>query len=176
MFAGRIDPAAKGLGVLLRAMVMVDAPLDVYGDGWWLSAARSLTQRLGLSARVNFHGWASAGELAAAYRRATVVAVPSLWPEPFGIVGIEAMSNGRPVVASRVGGIEDWHGGDATGVLVPPGDVGRLAAALNGLLREPDRCRQLGAAGAARVEAKFTRTRYLQTMRDTYSRVLAGHP
>ena len=53
--------------------------------------------------------------------------MPSLWPEPFGLVGIEALAAGRPVVASATGGIGDWLEDGVGGLMVPPGDPGALA-------------------------------------------------
>jgi glycosyltransferase involved in cell wall biosynthesis len=73
-------------------------------------------------------GKLASSELNAAIDASTLVAVPSLWPEPFGLMGIEAQARGRPVVAYDVGGISEWMG-DA-GILVPREDEPALAAAM----------------------------------------------
>jgi glycosyltransferase involved in cell wall biosynthesis len=108
VFAGRIV-APKGVDVLIRAARTVDAEFVICGDGWRLDAMRKLAQRLGVLERVRFKGWLGADELAQELADASVVAIPSVWPEPFGLVGIEALAAGRPVVASSTGGITDWR-------------------------------------------------------------------
>jgi alpha-maltose-1-phosphate synthase len=85
---------------------------------------------------------------------ATVFACPSLY-EPLGIVNLEAMACGTAVVASAVGGIPEVVSDGETGLLVPPGDPGALAAALNALIGDPARAAALGRAGRARAVAEF---------------------
>lgn len=156
LYVGRVT-RHKGLGQLIRAIGSVDgATLEVSGEGWWKPAAEKLVARLGLESRVRFLGWLAPSELDAAYRRAAVVAVPSLWPEPFGMVGVEAMARGRPVVASATGGIPEWLADGETGLLTPPGDVRALASALERLLGHPDLRARMGAAGAEHVRRRFT--------------------
>ena len=82
----------------------------------------------------------------ALWRRATLGVVPSRWPEPFGLVAIEAMAAGVPLVASAVGGLTEILG-DGRGVLVPPGDHVALAEAVDELSRDPDRQREIGESG-----------------------------
>ena len=74
-------------------------------------------------------GWLDRRRLSAAYRHAAVVVMPSRWQEPFGLVGLEALTLGTPVVAWDSGGVCEWHPGDE--LLVPWGSVGELAGALN---------------------------------------------
>lgn len=156
LYVGRVT-RAKGLGPLIRAVNAVgDSTLEVCGDGWWQAAAEKLVDRLGVGNRVRFLGWLRDAELLAAYQRAAVVAVPSIWPEPFGMVGLEAMAHGRAVVASDTGGIPDWLLDGVTGMLTPPGDVGALAVALRRLLADPGLRERMGAAGAERVRKHFT--------------------
>ena len=159
LFVGRIVPE-KGLAVLLRALQTVEVELEVCGDGWDMASAQLLAERLGVAHRATFSGWLDEAALQERYRTASVVVVPSIWPEPFGMVGIEAMAQGRPVVASDTGGIRDWHEGATMGELVPPGDRASLAAALRSLVADPDRCQELGASAAAAARA-FTGDRYL---------------
>ncbi len=86
---------------------------------------------------------------------ATVFACPSLY-EPLGIVNLEAMACGTAVVGSAVGGIPEVVADGQTGLLVPPGDPGALAAALNALVADPERAAALGRAGRARAVAEFS--------------------
>jgi alpha-maltose-1-phosphate synthase len=85
---------------------------------------------------------------------AAVFAIPSVY-EPLGIVNLEAMACGTAVAGSRTGGIPEVVADGETGLLVPPGDAGQLAAALNALLRDPARARAMGQAGRKRAVAEF---------------------
>jgi glycosyltransferase involved in cell wall biosynthesis len=83
---------------------------------------------------VTFAGWVPHHALESYYARAAVCVVPSRWPEPFGMVGVEAMARGRPVVAFAVGGIPDWLDDGVTGILAPEADTAALGAAIATLL------------------------------------------
>ncbi len=85
---------------------------------------------------------------------ATVFAIPSVY-EPLGIVNLEAMACATAVVGSRTGGIPEVVADGETGLLVPPGEPGPLAAALNTLIQDPDRAAAMGQAGRKRAVAEF---------------------
>jgi glycosyltransferase involved in cell wall biosynthesis len=172
VFAGRVV-APKGVAVLIRAARAVEAEFVICGDGWRLASMRRLAQRLGVQRRVDFRGWIGARELAGELANASVVAVPSLWPEPFGLVGIEALAAGRPVVASATGGIGDWLQDGVTGLSVRPGDPGELASALEELLGDPARQHALGLAGRRLVADRFSPERHLAALTDAYRRARA---
>ncbi len=167
VFAGRIV-ATKGVGVLIEAARDVDAEFVICGDGRQLGAMRELARSIGVEERVCFKAWLSAEELADQFANASVVVVPSLWPEPFGLVGIEAMAAGRPVIASATGGIGDWLEDRVTGMLVEPGDAHALARALNELLADPDRQQAMGLAGRELVAARFSPERHLAALLESY--------
>ena len=168
VFAGRIV-APKGVAVLIRAAREVEAEVMICGDGRGLETMRRLARRLGVEERVHFTGWLEPDELAQQLADASVVAVPSVWPEPFGLVGIEGFAAGRPAVASATGGISDWLEDGISGVCVPPGDAAALARALNGLLADTDLRRQMGAAGKRAVEERFSPQRHLVTLLGAYA-------
>jgi glycosyltransferase involved in cell wall biosynthesis len=163
VFAGRIV-RPKGVGILIRAASEVDAEFVICGDGRQLEDMRSLAAELGVQERVTFRGWLDADQLAQELANAAIVVVPSLWPEPFGLVGIEALAAGRPAVASSTGGIVDWLEDGVSGLCVPPGDVGRLAQALNELLADPPRRRAMGIAGREAVAAQFSPETHLRAL------------
>ncbi len=167
VFAGRLA-SSKGTDVLLRAARDVEGEFVICGDGWQLPALERLARRLGIDHRVSFRGWLGAEELARELAEASVVAVPSLWPEPFGLVGIEAFAAGRPVVASATGGISDWLEDGLSGLLVPPGDAPALSRALDALLSDPLRQRTMGAAGRALVARRFTPASHVEALVDAY--------
>ena len=167
VFAGRVV-AAKGVGVLIRAAREVDAEFVICGDGWQLEAMRRLARRTGVLDRVTFTGWLGEDELAQQLADASLVAMPSLWPEPFGLVGIEAFSAGRPVVASDTGGIADWLEHGVSGLLVAPGDTRALSGALEQLLSDPERQRQMGAAGRESVLERYSLDAHVEALLDAY--------
>lgn len=137
VFASRLTPR-KGLRSLLGALAKIpyaERPLLVVaGEGEAEEhAARAQAARDGVA--VEWRGKLSAAELRAEIDRADAVAVPSLWPEPFGLVGIEAQARGRPAVAYEVGGISDWIRG--AGIAVRRADEAALAAAIRTVTGEP---------------------------------------
>lgn len=168
VFAGRIV-APKGVRTLVEAAREVQGEFVICGDGWQLPAMRRLARRRGLEERIRFKGWLDPDGLAQEFADASVVVVPSLWPEPFGIVGIEAFAAGRPAVASDTGGIGDWLQDGVSGILVPAGDARALAAALGALLDDPQRQAAMGAAGKATVAAKFSLEHHLAAISEAYA-------
>jgi glycosyltransferase involved in cell wall biosynthesis len=167
VFAGRIV-TPKGVTTLVHAARDLDAEFVICGDGWQLPAMRKLTKRLGLEERVRFTGWLAPDALSQELADASVVAVPSLWPEPFGLVGIEAFAAGRPAVATATGGIGDWLQDGVSGLMVPAGDAAALAAALEQLLADPERQRQMGEAGRKLVAERFSIERHLAALLEAY--------
>jgi glycosyltransferase involved in cell wall biosynthesis len=167
VFAGRIA-GPKGPGVLIQAAREVDAEFVLCGEGRQLELIQGLARRLGVHERVRFTGWLDPESLARELGEASVVAMPSRWPEPFGLVGIEALSCGRPVVASATGGILDWLQDGVNGLSVRPGDPHDLARALEQLLSDPERQRTMGAAGRNMVAARFSPERHLDGLLDAY--------
>ncbi len=135
LFAGRVVPS-KGARSLVRALASL-APaarplLSIAGDGPDLDA--TLAQAHDLEVRVRLLGRLGAAAMRDAYDAATLVAVPSLWGEPFGLVGIEAFARGRPVVAYDAGAISEWLAPSGAGRVVPLRDEGALSAAIAELL------------------------------------------
>jgi len=170
---GRLIPI-KGHDVLLRALASArDAvpglTLEVAGDGPLEGELRETVARLGLGDAVTFLGRVS--PVGPVLERAEAVVVPS-FGEGFGMVALEAMERGRPVVASAVGGLPEIVDDGRTGVLVPPGDAGALAAALAGLAGNPARTAALGEAGRARALAEFSQERCTDRVEALYEAAL----
>lgn len=158
LYAGRLSPEK---GVLELVAAANGLPLVVAGDG-------------PLRARVpQALGFLPHDELGRRYGRAAVVACPSR-REGFGVVAAEAMAHGRPVVASAVGGLLDLVVHEETGLLVPPGDVAALRAALERLLRDRDLRRRMGEAGRARARAELSWDRVLDRTLEAYEDALVS--
>lgn len=147
LFVGSLS-RSKGVDVLLRAYAgLTNAPpLVVIGHqtpDWSLlsSACRDKVFIL--------RDWPRYAVLEA-WKRCLMGLVPSVWSEPFGLVALEAMSAGRPVIASRIGGLMDIVIDGETGFLVEPGDALALQQAMNRLLADADLCNRMGQAGRRR--------------------------
>jgi glycosyltransferase involved in cell wall biosynthesis len=109
----------------------------------------------------------------AAWERALVGVAPSIWPDPLPGVVREAMSRGRPVVATAIGGNLDMVRDGETGLLVPPGDPRPLAAAIARLLDDPDLRERLGSGGRASVR-ELTDDAVAARFESLYARAIAG--
>ncbi|UNO39834.1 glycosyltransferase [Streptomyces sp. MST-110588] len=136
---------------------------------------RALARQAGVADRVRFVGGVPREEVPALLRSADVVLCPADY-EPFGIVPLEAMGCGTPVVATAVGGQLDTVADPVTGRLVPPGDPAALAAAVTGLLRDPARRSACGAAGRRRVLTRYGWDRVAAATEAVYREVLASRP
>ncbi len=136
----------KGVDLLLQALARLSADFSalIIGVGNAEQHLKELAHSLNLDGRVHFKGWIANESLPEFYSRARIVTVPCRWPEPFGMIGLEAMSHGRPVVAFDVGGISDWLEHEVTGLLIPEQDTEGLAKALTRLLEDLDACQRMG--------------------------------
>jgi glycosyltransferase involved in cell wall biosynthesis len=132
------------------------ARLAIAGTGSAEPALRTLVAELGLSDAVVLHGQLGDEALGPVLDGAWVHAVPSRWPEPFGLTATEAMMRGPAVVASEVGGLADIVLHERTGLHVPPGDIPALADALTRMLSDRDRADALGRAGRERALEHFS--------------------
>lgn len=167
LFLGRMT-RLKGGDLLIRAaarassLAGVPVPLVMAGDGPLRGAWESLARSLGVQAA--FPGWVGAEARLRLIRSTSMLAVPSVWPEPFGLVGLEAGSQGVPAVAFDVGGIGEWLADGANGRLLPgdPPRVEPLAEALAWAAAHPAelaamRPRALAAARAMSLDAHVAR-------------------
>jgi glycosyltransferase involved in cell wall biosynthesis len=143
LYVGRLTDV-KGVHYLMEALPKAAEKLarpltvTVAGDGVERRRLEALADRLGIAAR--FTGWVDTSHKQALMRDADLLAVPSLWPEPFGLVGLEAGCFGLPAIGYAVGGIPEWLISGKTGELAPgdPPTVSGLADAIVGALADPD--------------------------------------
>jgi len=176
LFVGRLV-RYKGLGVLLKALDLVpDARLEIVGTGPREEYLRGLAQELGLGDRVEFLGRLSEPELARHLAGARALVLPSLDAgETFGLVQLEAMATGKAVIASDLPtGVTEVGRAGTTGLLVPPGDVQALGAALKRLQEDPGLARDMGAAGKERYLERFTRDRMITDLRRWYRDLISS--
>ena len=172
----------KGVGTVIAALAeLPEAELVVAGgpDPGQLAAdpgyqaLRAAARRHGVADRVVFTGSVTRADMPALIRSAdAVVCVP--WYEPFGIVPLEAMACGVPVVASAVGGLADTVVDRVTGWLIPPRDPAALAGALRALLADPAQRAAMGAAGRDRVEQRYAWPRVAAQTEAVYQRLREG--
>ncbi|KZS62816.1 glycosyltransferase [Mycobacterium ostraviense] len=176
---GRLVPR-KGFETLIRALARIrDAELVIVGgpdrsavaDDPEARRLRQLAAWLGVSERVHLVGAITRDEMPAMLRSADVVACTP-WYEPFGIVPLEAMACGVPVVATAVGGIRDTVVDGVTGRLVPPRDPAALAQALWSLLRDGGRRAALGTSGRERARTRYSWDRIAADTERVYDKLV----
>jgi glycosyltransferase involved in cell wall biosynthesis len=160
-----VEAVAKASGILGRPLT-----LTVAGDGPERSRLENLAKRFGVA--TEFAGWVNAARRIEILSEMDLLAVPSLWPEPFGLVGVEAGALGVPAVGYAVGGILDWLIPGQTGEVAPgdPPTVDGLSAAIARALADPGHYREL-CRGARLFSRHFNiephLTKLEQIMRDT---------
>jgi glycosyltransferase involved in cell wall biosynthesis len=179
LLVGRLSPE-KGQATLLRAapavlqkvpgtrFILLGADLDHEGRH-----LRLLARTLAVEGAVEFREWL--GDPRAVFQEADVVVLPSR-SEGFGRVLVEAACLGKPVVASRVGGIPEVVVDGVTGLLVPPENPAALAEAVVTLLRDPAIRARLGAAGRERALAHFTASRHVEEVASVYEELAQSDP
>jgi glycosyltransferase involved in cell wall biosynthesis len=157
VFAGRMTPL-KGGDVLIRAVATaarrlgLPLHLRMAGDGPESGRWRALADRLQVDA--SFDGWVTGDRRIEIFRSATVSVTPSVWPEPFGLAGLDAAAHGVPSIAFDVGGIREWLRDGLSGRLVREvGNAEALGVMLSDLLANPDEIERLSAGAFAQARA-----------------------
>ena len=175
LFVGRLNDG-KGISQFIEALERVQHKswsADIVGMGPLADDARAMIRRANLEGRIAMHGVVPFERIGEFYEGAYLVAVPSMAPETFGLVGIEAMGSGKAVIAFDSGGITEWLIDGETGFLVPRADVAALAERISRLLDDEPLARRLGEQARARVDARYRREQALGRLFDIYARVVA---
>ena len=180
LFAARLVPA-KGGSVLLSALKLLSGrgrrvSLVVAGAGPEKQNLVDQAQALGISENVFFAGGLSQPQLADAMQRANAVVIPSLFPDPAPLVSIEAALAGRPVIASRTGGLVDIVEDKHTGLLFEKGNPAALADAIEILLSDPELQSRLGDQARAAAMKKYTLTAMADNYEKLYAEILTSEP
>ncbi len=176
IFIGRLV-SYKGLDVLLKALERVpDLRLDIVGSGPEGPRLRTLAQALAVADRVRWYGEYPDEDLPRRMADADFLVLPSVTVEEmFGLVVLEAMAAGRPVLTTAVpSAVREVNVPGVTGLEVPLRDVAALAQALETLCRDPERRRRMGEAGQRRVAERFTQAAMAEKHVGLYERILGG--
>ncbi|WP_297069478.1 glycosyltransferase family 4 protein [Thermococcus sp.] len=168
LYVGRIEPR-KGVGTLISAMKNIKGRLVVVGNGSNLPLLRKKAKHLGILDRIDFMGHVEYSEIPKLYGASDVFVLPSL-SEAFGIVLLEAMASGVPVVGTSAGGIPEIL--DGCGMVVQPGNADELADAINLLLDNQNLAGKLGRLGRRRVERVYDWRIIAKKVESTYMKVL----
>ena len=175
-FVGRIVPE-KGIEILLRAVRQLkgDWRLRLVGGGPARGEMEARVQSLGIRDRVEFLGQLPSGALPGEYHRMDALVLPSLtganWKEQFGRVLVEAMASAVPVIGSDSGAIPTVIG--AAGLIVPEGNVGRLAQAMQAMMEEPQLREKLVRRGRTRFWSHFTHDSIAKATVEVYRAMLS---
>jgi glycosyltransferase involved in cell wall biosynthesis len=148
-FAGRLSPE-KGIETLLAAARSTQLPVHIAGDGPLKAALATQSP-----SNVRFVGELDRQSMEDFYRRARFVVVPSKCYEVCPMVIVEAMSHGKAVVASRIGGLPEMVKDELTGLLFEPGNAADLATKIDRLWNDNDRCVQMGEAGRRQATEQY---------------------
>lgn len=173
LFLGRLVPQ-KGCGWVIDAAAAAGGNfhLDIAGDG--PERQRLERRAAGLGGRVRFHGWVEEARVRELLAAARAVVFPSIWPEPAGLVTIEAAAAGRAAIVSRTGGIPEYAEKCGHCIIVEPGDVAGLTAALRKLADDEELAGELGAAGAVAAGRQFSMSAHLVQLDSCYQRAIDG--
>jgi glycosyltransferase involved in cell wall biosynthesis len=167
-YVGRVSPE-KGVETLVAAAARCpDIPFKIAG-----STDRMPHLTSSAPSNVAFLGHLDGPSLDAVYRASRVVVLPSTCLETFGLPLAEAMSHGKPVVASRIGGLPSIVHNNVTGLLAEPGDASDLAEKIRALWEQPELCRAMGQAGRAKTLGEYSPDRYYERLMAAYGRAKA---
>lgn len=171
LLAGRMV-RQKGIDVAVKARKLLKNPLPLIVAG--AGPLQGVLQKSAQKEPENLiiKPWQSPNSLQNLLRNAVSLWLPSLWAEPFGIVGVEALAMGKPVVASNIGGVPDWLINGKNGLLVKPGDAKGLADAADQLSQNPALSAQLGEWGRKNVLSKYQLQNIIPKMLNIYEKVI----
>jgi glycosyltransferase involved in cell wall biosynthesis len=173
LFVGALDRAHhfKGLGYFLRVFSRLDDPdvvLLIVGDGDLKDQFINQARYLGISERTIFAGSAPHENLPAYFAASDIVVLPSLPPESFGMVLIEAMACGKPVISHDIPGVRMVVRTGHDGFLVQPGDSEELTRRIQLLLEAPQLARKMGASGRHKVKERYAWAHIIDRLETVY--------
>jgi glycosyltransferase involved in cell wall biosynthesis len=166
----------KGIDYLIKAMPNIlnkipTASLDIVGDGSERYEFTELVNDLKLQNKIKFLGWINNENIKNIYKNADVVVIPSIYPESFCLIGPEAMSVGRPVIGSNIGGIPEWLDDGKTGFLVEPKNSEQIAKKVIELLSNKDLLEQM-SKNAYKKAKNFNIDKYILGVNNVYRNII----
>ena len=157
---------SKGAQVLLEAIEGLDAECELYGEGVLKEELQAIIAEKKLNAKICLP--VSYDKIPRVYADADIVVFPSLWPEPFGRIAIEAMAAGKPVIGSAIGGIKETIT-KGTGILVDPGNVQQLRKAIELLMHDRALQKKMGKKGRKVAEELYAEERVADKLISIYA-------
>lgn len=177
LFLGRfhvtkgISYLIQAFGELVRSRPDQNIILDLVGTGDSKEALERMAGDMQLSGKVVFHGWKKREETYCMLDRTDIVAFPSIYPEAFGIVGIEAMLRGKPVVAFDVGGVNTWLKNGETGFLVKNKDVSGFFKSMQVILEDAQLYDKMAFRAREYAEDHFLPRHHIDKLKAIYSTI-----
>jgi glycogen(starch) synthase len=174
----------KGFDLAIQALAEIRQRIPgiqmvIAGDGRERNNLKSLAESLGLKEAVEFSGWVQPDRIPELINSASLVIIPSRWPEPFGLVALQSAQMGRPVVAANVGGLPEVVVNNETGLLFEKNDAVHLISCVYKLLQHPAETIRMGKAALERAENFFdleaTASAYDKLYQDIFQKV-RSHP
>lgn len=175
LYVGRLV-RSKGVreAIVAFSAMRKAASMTICGDGPDLPHCQRIARELGVEANIRFVGWVDPSERAKYFASSKVVVFPSTGPESFGLVGIEAMYYGKPVVAFNSGGVSEWLDNAVTGYSVDTGDTLSMSHYIEHLLNDETLRESFGLKGKEAVTKKFSFDSHMRKLSGLYNQVLAN--
>jgi len=175
LFVGRLEKI-KGVEFLIQAIsfiikVFPQTTLTIVGDGHNKTDLCNLTKKLQLEKYIHFRGWVEHKDLNTYYEKASIVVIPSVVPENFPTVCNEAMSAGRPVIGTNVGGIPEIIDDEVNGYLVEPENPEQIAEKVIKLFSEEKLLKELGRNARKKAE-EFSIEKHMDNLEKIYEEVI----
>lgn len=178
LFIGRIEKV-KGIDYLIKAMPKIiekfpDTKLTIAGTGGYFEELKNLIKILKLEKNILIVGKVSHKNIEKLFHKTSIVIVPSTWPEAFGKVGVEAMSTGRPVIATKIGGIPEWLDNNKTGYLINTRNSDEIANKTIKLLSNRKLLKRFGKN--ARLKAKnYSVEKHILGLQKAYQSIINNY-
>ena len=175
LFVGRVSPE-KGLDIFIESLALLEADFRfiIVGDGSpdYVDMLHHKVREKNLEDKVEFCGWIENKRMGDYYAKSAFLVVPSIWPEPFGIIGIEAMAHGRPAISFNVGGIPEWLEDEKTGFLIERMDIKGFARKMDLLLKNKSLRHELGQNAYKRASAIYNKKNHIKKLIHVFNEVL----
>lgn len=178
LFVGQLSLLKGAVDFIAVLRQLEDLPwrASMVGDGPERPRVEAELSAAGLGERVSLHGYVPRKEMARYYRGATALVLPTLAPESLGLVGIEALWFGTPVVAYDVGAIREWLRDGSNGFLCHPGDTAQMASGLRALLTDAPQRQQLRQQAGASARQWLAACSFPTAFNELYRQIREGKP